>query len=382
MLAGAARKIFNQIHKRNLIYNQCWEDPRLDHQALQIQPDDRIVMITSAGCNALDYLLRGPERIECVDMNPHQTALLEIKLAAISNLKYEQFFDMFGAGRITGYLETYELRLRPWLSAASQTIWDHHIRYFNPAGPGLYLSGTAGMFARMIRSLLYHDQQFRTDIVAFQQIEELDQQAAFYRERIAPRLWTPTVRWMLDRPLVMCLLGVPIEQIELTSGTSRRTLGTFIEQRVDDVFCKVPIRQNYFWRAYMNGNYSEDCCPEYLKREQFHVLKECVSRVRTRTNTLAAFLRSSEEKFSVYVLLDHMDWMKNSPDELREEWQQILRTARPGARIIFRSAAVTPAQIPDFAARKLRFNPVAASLHLLDRVGTYGSFHMATVASA
>src|SRR5262249_18396263 len=211
----------------------------------------------------------------------------------------------------------------------------------------LYLSGTAGVFARLVRSLLYHDQQFRTDIVAFQQIEELDQQATFYRERIAPRLWSPMLRWILDRPLAMSMLGVPIEQMELASHASRRTLGTFIEQRVDHVFCRVPIRQNYFWRAYMNGNYSEECCPEYLKREPFQLLKERVRRVRTHTNTLAGFLRSSDEKFSVYVLLDHMDWMKNSPDELREEWQQILRTARPGARIIFRSASVTPDQIPE-----------------------------------
>src|SRR5262249_14596877 len=163
---------------------------------------------------------------------------------------------------------------------------------------------------------------------------------------------------------------------------SRRTLGTFIEQRVDHVFCRVPIRQNYFWRAYMNGNYSEECCPEYLKREPFQLLKERVRRVRTHTNTLAGFLRSSDEKFSVYVLLDHMDWMKNSPDELREEWQQILRTARPGASIIIRSASVTPDQIPEFPARNLQFNPITASLHLLDRVGTYGSFHMAVVGSA
>ena len=339
-------------------------------------------MITSAGCNALDYLLRGPEQIDCVDMNPYQTALLELKLVAILNLRYEQFFEMFGCGRSNGYLETYEIRLRPWLSPATQTIWDHCIRYFNPAGPGLYLSGTAGVFARLIRSLLFQNKQFRTDIGAFQQIEDLDQQAAFYREKIAPRLWTPTVRWVLDRTLVMSMLGVPIEQMQLASDPAYRTLGAFIKQRVDEVFCNVSIRQNYFWRAYMNGGYSEDCCPEYLKREQFHVLKQRVGNVRTHTNTLAGFLRTSNDKFSVYVLLDHMDWMKDSAEELREEWHQILRTARPGARIIFRSASASPDQIPDFALRKLQFNPVTSSLHLLDRVGTYGSFNMATVGSA
>lgn len=48
-------KCFGAIHSRNLVYNTCWEDPRLDRQALGLGPSDRIVMITSAGCNALDY---------------------------------------------------------------------------------------------------------------------------------------------------------------------------------------------------------------------------------------------------------------------------------------------------------------------------------------
>src|SRR5262245_56617323 len=150
MVAGTARRIFNQIHQRNLIYDQCWEDPQLDSQALQIRPDDRIVMITSAGCNALHYLLHGPEQIDCVDLNPHQTALLELKLAAIANLKYEQFFEMFGTGRLRIYRKLYDTKLRPSLSIASRKIWDRRISYFRPGGPGFYLSGTAGTFARVV----------------------------------------------------------------------------------------------------------------------------------------------------------------------------------------------------------------------------------------
>ena len=68
--------IFNRVHGTNLVYNTCWEDPRLDRQMLNLQSDSRLVMITSAGCNALDYLLDGPAEIHAVDMNPRQNALL------------------------------------------------------------------------------------------------------------------------------------------------------------------------------------------------------------------------------------------------------------------------------------------------------------------
>src|SRR5215510_16072992 len=94
------KKIFERILSTRLIYNQCWEDYALDQSALQIGVGDRIVTITSAGCNALNYLLFDPSRIDAVDLNPHQSALLELKLAAIRSLTCEEFFAMFGEGRI------------------------------------------------------------------------------------------------------------------------------------------------------------------------------------------------------------------------------------------------------------------------------------------
>src|ERR1700722_10261782 len=126
------RWLFDQIHKRNLIYNQCWEDPLVDHQALNITPADRIAMITSAGCNALDYLLHRPEQIDCVDMNGHQTALVDLKLAALRWLEHDDFFAMFGEGRLGNHRKVYRELLRPRISEASQAVWDRRIDYFDP----------------------------------------------------------------------------------------------------------------------------------------------------------------------------------------------------------------------------------------------------------
>ena len=92
--------MFRQIHGRNLVYNSCWEDPRLDRQALQINADDEVMVITSAGCNALDYALQGPRNVHAVDMNPLQNALLELKVAGIHKLDYDSFFALFGRGRL------------------------------------------------------------------------------------------------------------------------------------------------------------------------------------------------------------------------------------------------------------------------------------------
>lgn len=378
---GAVKQwLFDQIHQRNLIYNQCWEDPTVDKQALNITANDRIVMITSAGCNALDYLLSAPQRIDCVDLNPHQTALLEIKLAAIRNLPYTDFFAMFGEGRITGYRQVYARKLRPLLSTASRRIWDKRIHYFDPQGKGLYFHGTSGLFARLFNWHIDRQQGLREDLDLLQSMETIEQQRDFYRARIAGRLWSPGVRWILRRQFTMSLLGVPAEQVRQIRNSGEADLSAFIQQRVDRVFTEVPIASNYFWRVYLNGRYTSECCPNYLRPENFEFLRAHCSRIHPHTMSMTDYLRFSDSKFSIYVLLDHMDWLADSETGLRQEWRAILDTARPGARIIYRSGGASFDHIPSFARRRIEFQQhVTAALHGCDRVGTYGSFYLASI---
>jgi S-adenosylmethionine-diacylglycerol 3-amino-3-carboxypropyl transferase len=375
-----SRWVFNQIHSRNLIYNQCWEDPDLDNAVLGIGPEDRIVTITSAGCNALDYLLQDPASIHCVDVNPYQNALLELKIAAIAALRYQQFFEMFGNGRIVGHRRIYHEHLRPQLTAAAQAVWDRKIDYFDHDGAGLYYHGTAGFFARTVCLYLKSIRGLRGELEQFQYIFDLDEQASFYRERIAPKLWSPAIRFLMRRSAVLSLLGIPREQCVEIRRSGRTSLDSFIEERVEKTFTTVPMYGNYFWRVYINGSYAPGCCPNYLKRENFNFLRNRTGRIQIQTRTLTDCLRSTSERFSVFVLLDHMDWLSCEPRLLEEEWRAIIDRAAPGARIIYRSGSLNCDYIPPFAIRRLEFEPDRTKeLHDSDRVGTYASFHFAKV---
>src|ERR1700677_5000422 len=121
---------FRLVHSHNLVYNTCWEDPRLDRQALQLGPDDTLAMITSAGCNALDYALMAPKRIFCIDVNPRQNALLELKLAGIRRLEYPDFFALFSRGASAKAPKLYHQKLRDLLSPVARQFWDRNIRFF------------------------------------------------------------------------------------------------------------------------------------------------------------------------------------------------------------------------------------------------------------
>ena len=91
-------RLFRTLYSRSLVYNTCWEDPAVDRRALGLTREDVVLVITSAGCNALDYALLAPRRIHAVDANPRQTALLELKLAGVRALDFDDFFRLFGEG--------------------------------------------------------------------------------------------------------------------------------------------------------------------------------------------------------------------------------------------------------------------------------------------
>lgn len=140
--------IFNRMHGGNLVYNTCWEDPRLDRQMLKLQADSRVVMITSAGCNALDYLLDGPAEIHAVDMNPRQNALLQLKIAMIEWADFDDLFKLFGHGAHPGFeslLNGIEADLHPFASR----YWRAKCHYFRRSrlNPSFYYRGTAGKLA-------------------------------------------------------------------------------------------------------------------------------------------------------------------------------------------------------------------------------------------
>src|SRR5262245_37615326 len=124
------QRLFEGLYSRSLVYNTCWEDPAVDRLALAIRPADTVAVITSAGCNALDYALLAPRRILAIDANPRQTALLELKLAGIRELDFESFFAMFGAGRCRDAAAMYRDALRPRLSRFAQAFWDRRMNWF------------------------------------------------------------------------------------------------------------------------------------------------------------------------------------------------------------------------------------------------------------
>jgi len=369
--------LFERIHGNKLVYNTCWEDPRCDRAMLGLDAESDVVMITSAGDNALAYLLDGPRRINCIDVNPRQNALLDLKLAGLEQLSWSVFFDLFGEGRRTNVVNTYTKHLRPRLQATSREYWDDNLHYFKPGGAraGLYFHGSSGFFAWLMSRLLILDRQLHAEVEALLEAKSMAEQRELYFA-LEPRLLNRLVGGPLRQKIGLSLVGVPDSQrrfIESEAGG----LKNYVREAFRNIFAELPAHDNYFYRLYLHGRYSLNCCPAYLESTNFDRLAVSASRVEMHTTTIADFLKQNPSAYSHFVLLDHQDWLAaNAPAALTEEWELIMANSRPGTRILLRSAASRPETVPEFVRRRCRFrNDLSAPQAKLDRVGTYaGTF--------
>lgn len=383
---GFHTSLFDVLLRHHLIFNTSWEDPALDRVALELGPSDRVLMIAGAGCNALDYLLAGAGEIDAVDVNPCQTALLELKVAGVRALPYDAYFELFGKGRSSRAREMYYDALRGRLSPFARTYWDRHIGFF--AGKSFYYRGATGFFARLAAASVRGLQNLRGPVDALLAARTVEEQREIYESRLRRRIWTPWMRWLLSRTTTLSLLGVPRGQHEEMLARYPGGAADYIRDCFEAVVTRLPFRDNYFWRVYIEGHYSPDGCPEYLKRENFDTLRARLDRLRIFTTTLTARAREAEAPYTRFVLLDHMDWMRGKMrDALAEEWTELLAKAAPGARAIYRSAArSTPWLDALTVGHRGRLRPLgglvgrrtelAEALHARDRVHTYGSFHI------
>jgi S-adenosylmethionine-diacylglycerol 3-amino-3-carboxypropyl transferase len=388
---------FRFVHGNNLVYNTCWEDPRLDHVALQLTPDDNVLVITSAGCNALDYALKIPNHVYAVDMNPRQNALLELKKAAIRTLDYETFFQMFGEGRLPYTDRVYDAKLRDALPTEARKYWDRHIGFFKGGRirPSFYFCGTSGLFARTINFYVDRIANIRNEVMDILNAPSLEVQKQIYEEKLREKFWKPYIRWMLRRDATLAIVGVPKPQRVQVEKDYEGGIARFVEDCLDAVFAKLPLQDNYFWRVYMTGRYTRSCCPEYLKEENFYKFKGgLIDKVTTHTASILDFLKKHNGTISRYVLLDHMDWLStNHFPILEQEWQAIVDRAAPGTKVIYRSGGLKADFVDQAKIRQngknckvgdvLHYHPeLASELHVKDRVHTYGSFYIADLVSA
>src|SRR5262249_8922762 len=150
----------------------------------------------------------------------------------------------------------YQDILRAELSPRSRRYWDRKIGFFRGEGPrpSFYFHGTSGILAWAINKYVDRIAKVRPEIDRLLAAKSRDEQRDLYTPP-HDRLWKGFLRWAMGRDLTLSFLGVPRPQRHQIDRTYPGGVRKFIEDRIEIVFTKIPIHDNYFWRVYLTGEY-------------------------------------------------------------------------------------------------------------------------------
>ncbi|MEM7619666.1 MAG: DUF3419 family protein [Pseudomonadota bacterium] len=370
---------------RGLVYPQIWEDPVVDMEALQIQPDNHIITIASGGCNVMSYLIADPSRITAVDLNPAHVALNRLKLAAIQHLPdYETYYRFIGQADSKDNVKAYDKYLKPKLDKESLKYWERRDlsgrRRISLFRRNFYRFGLLGKFigaGHMVAKLYGRNPQ------ELLKATSLEEQKAIYEQHIAPLFDKRLIRWFLNRPVSLYGLGIPPSQYEaLATAGEQNGMAAVVSERLGKLACDFRFEENYFaWQAFGRG-YADSGMgpvPPYLQKEHYNNIRERVERVHVTNTPFTTFLEQQPDNSADrYILLDAQDWMTDA--NLTSLWSEITRTARSGARVIFRTAAderLLPGRIPDDILGAWHYDEEQSrQFSQRDRSSIYGAFHL------
>ncbi|KAJ1663753.1 hypothetical protein IW140_004645 [Coemansia sp. RSA 1813] len=391
------------------IYAFTWEDPRCDLQALDLKPGDNLLVITSAGDNALAYAAHQDQiTLHCVDMNPCQNHLLELKLVCLRALEYKQFWQIFGNGRIDGFTDILESKLSPWLSQEAYQYWRNNVDTFGGTqaqagenrlrrmvvdkllGPSnLYTTGYSGLALRCLHVMLRLTGTKDAALRLIRNALSLSEQMHVWRQHMRGWVQGTLATWFLDNPVIMWqLLGVPINQWNMLR--SEGSMSQYVRDTIEPVLARTSLADdNYFYHLLFALRYSPTCCPDYMTKQGFDKLQrtlsadtpldQCTFRLHTDTILdVLAMMRPGE--LTKAVIMDHMDWF--SAHDAQQEVSALARAISKDGFVLWRSAARHPWYVKVFEANGFSVEAISVrqpnTMKPLDRVNMYASFYKAT----
>jgi S-adenosylmethionine-diacylglycerol 3-amino-3-carboxypropyl transferase len=381
---GALERLFTMMFK-GFVYNQIWEDPDIDLEALALMPHHRLITIASGGCNILNYLAADPAEILAVDLNPNHVALTRLKLAALKDLpSYEDFFRFFGEANDKANRKAFDNFLSHRLDAETRRYWEKHIplhgRRINMFARNLYRYGLLGRFIGVLHAVAHLHGKRLSPIVKARSVAE---QRELYERMIAPLFDYKSIRFLSKTPVSLYALGIPPAQYDELVAASNGDPTAVLRSRVEKLACDFPIQENYFaWQAFARSydTRNRSAVPAYLRQDVYDVIRTRTNCVSVHQASMTEFLRGQARgSLHRYVLLDAQDWM--TPSVITELWREIDRTADGrDARVIFRTAgeeSPLPRKLPpDLLAPWEYMERESREFHARDRSSIYGGFHV------
>jgi len=318
--------------ENKLFFAQVREDPILEIEALEAGPGDTVVVVSSGGCTALSLIAAGAGQVVAVDLNTAQNNLVELKAAAVARLPPLEAISFIGGSKAPGRTRwaTYT-RLRPELSVESRRYWDERKHAIKR---GVLGSGVSerfiGVIVGVMRAAIHPPARIRRLLAC----QSLDEQRDLYRREWDNRRWRLLFKVLLNRAVFRHTYHPAFfEHVENPSFADH------FHELTEHALTDVAVADNYFLHQMLTGSYPHEVpagIPPYLDGRAASALADSGDRLLLVDGAYIDHLKTCPDgSVAGFSLSNICEWLDSAQvDQLLTE---IARTARPGARLVFRN---------------------------------------------
>ena len=329
--------------KFNIIrYAQVWEDAEILLDALEINNNDNVLSIASAGENALSLLIHNPEHVYAIDLNDEQIFCCELKIAAIKNFEYDEAMELIGIKESSRRKELYE-RIKEDLS--------ENAREYFASNMSCILSGIInnGKFEKYLTAFgkrilpLIHSKKTRLKLLEPKSREE---RIKFYDEIWDNRRWRLLFKIFFSRK-VMGKMGrdkafFRYVETDVASNILKRTKYAITE---------LDTSQNSYLHYIIKGKY-ENVLPLCYRKDNFEIIKKNIDKISLHSETVENFIQDNDVKITKYNLSDIFEYM--SEEQMTKIVEKIIENSPKGSILAYWNM-LSPKRASEFLENKLLY---------------------------
>jgi S-adenosylmethionine-diacylglycerol 3-amino-3-carboxypropyl transferase len=352
-------------------YSQVWEDHALVEEGLAVGPDDDVLSIASAGCNALALLLREPRSVLAIDLNPAQVALVELKLRAIEVLAWEDLVGFLGVRAHDHRLDLYA-RIRPRLPERARAYWDAQE---GALSGGVLASGRLEAFFRGFHAEVLPKVHPPEAIERLLAMTDPDAQARLFERELG----SPAMRSAFTSYFTRERLANEGRDPRQMLYVEAMDVAGFFWERFRWVLTSLPARSNFYVHSFLTGRYRDaSAVPPYLLCENHARLRALLPRIAVELADVEGAL--SDRPAGAFSKASFSDLFEYLSDEATDAlFETIGARLRPRGRACFWNLLV-PREPGEVARARLRpLRALADALYARDRSWFYRAFHVEEV---
>ena len=326
----------DNIIKHTYIYNLSFEDGSVDRNIMNFNSNDVLLCITTGGDNILNYLIDGVKKIHTADINIYQNFLLEMKMSMMKVLSRDDFFKVFNSRNKNSegyklFLDNLE-RIKENMSLPGKIWLDENKTEFSH----FIESGSVKYYVKIVNFIFWC--YGIGGIGGIFKCNSIQEQIQFYHKNEIEKKFKKFINIGCNSFIswfCMTVNGVPKKQFELFDN-----FNDFMNDTFKYIVFNTEIKKNYFYYPYFGGSFSEECCPDYLKEENYLKVRDRLDRITIHTDfieNVCIKVAENGDAVTKAILLDHMDWLEEG--QIIKEWEIYKKYCDKDCIYLWRSAS-------------------------------------------